>query len=61
MGHDNNRDFYMANMSESANANRMMYREWYPVIMYNHHQTGPGGRRHAGATVPQCIRSSWIR
>jgi hypothetical protein len=42
-GHDNNRDFYMANMSESANANRMMYREWYPVIMFNHHQSGPAG------------------
>jgi zinc carboxypeptidase len=43
IGHDNNRDFYMANMSESVNANRMMYREWYPAIMYNHHQTGPAG------------------
>ena len=43
IGHDNNRDFYMMNMSESANANRMMYREWYPVIMYNHHQSGPAG------------------
>ena len=43
IGHDNNRDFYMMNMSESANANRQMYREWYPAIMYNHHQTGPAG------------------
>jgi hypothetical protein len=43
IGHDNNRDFYMANMSESVNANRVMYREWYPAIMYNHHQTGPAG------------------
>src|SRR5436309_2048058 len=43
IGHDDNRDFYMMNMSESVNANRMMYREWYPVIMYNHHQTGPAG------------------
>ena len=31
------------NMSESVNANRMMYREWFPAIMYNHHQTGPAG------------------
>src|SRR5437763_14509097 len=30
-------------MSESTNANKVMYREWYPVIMYNHHQTGPAG------------------
>jgi hypothetical protein len=22
---------------------RVMYREWYPQIMYNHHQTGPAG------------------
>ena len=43
IGHDDNRDFYMMNMSESVNANRMMYREWFPVIMYNHHQTGPAG------------------
>src|SRR5258705_107296 len=43
IGHDDNRDFYMANMSESVNANRMMYREWFPAIMYNHHQTGPAG------------------
>jgi len=43
IGHDDNRDFYMMNMSESTNANKIMYREWYPVIMYNHHQTGPAG------------------
>ncbi|PYR00913.1 MAG: peptidase [Acidobacteria bacterium] len=43
IGHDDNRDFYMMNMSESVNANRMMYREWFPAIMYNHHQTGPAG------------------
>jgi hypothetical protein len=43
IGHDDNRDFYMANMSESVNANKVMYREWYPAIMYNHHQTGPAG------------------
>jgi hypothetical protein len=43
IGHDDNRDFYMMNMSESANANKVMYREWYPAIMYNHHQTGPAG------------------
>jgi Zinc carboxypeptidase len=43
IGHDDNRDFYMMNMSESVNANKLMYREWYPVIMYNHHQSGPAG------------------
>jgi hypothetical protein len=43
IGHDNNRDFYMMNQPESANANQIMYREWFPAIMYNHHQTGPAG------------------
>ncbi len=42
-GHDNNRDFYMASLSETENMNRVMYREWFPQIVYNHHQTGPAG------------------
>ena len=42
-GHDDNRDFYMVNLSESDAINRILYREFYPVIMYNHHQTGPAG------------------
>jgi hypothetical protein len=42
-GHDNNRDFYMAALPESMNMNRVMYTEWLPQIMYNHHQTGPAG------------------
>jgi hypothetical protein len=42
-GHDNNRDFYMMNQPESTNINRVLYREWFPQIVYNHHQTGPSG------------------
>jgi hypothetical protein len=42
-GHDDNRDFYMSALAESTNINKVMYREWYPQIMYNHHQTGPQG------------------
>ena len=42
-GHDNNRDFYMSALAESQNMNRSLYREWYPQIVYNHHQTGPAG------------------
>lgn len=42
-GHDNNRDFYMSNLPESQNMNKLMYWEWLPQIMYNHHQTGPAG------------------
>ena len=43
IGHDNNRDFYAVNQPETYNMNRAMYQEWYPQIMYNHHQTGPAG------------------
>ncbi|MBK8249567.1 MAG: peptidase [Gemmatimonadetes bacterium] len=42
-GHDNNRDFYMSNLPESQNMNKLMYWEWLPQIMYNHHQSGPAG------------------
>jgi len=43
IGHDNNRDFYRNAQAESKNLSRALYREWYPQIMYNHHQTGPAG------------------
>jgi hypothetical protein len=43
IGHDDNRDFYMSNMKESTNMNRQLFLEWFPQIMYNHHQTGPAG------------------
>src|SRR5262249_35839002 len=42
-GHDNNRDFYAQNLVETRNMNRVMYREWFPQIVYNHHQTRPAG------------------
>ncbi len=43
VGHDNNRDFYMVSQPESENMARILYRTWYPQVMYNHHQTGPAG------------------
>jgi hypothetical protein len=43
IGHDDNRDFYMSNMPETTNMNRQLFLEWFPQIMYNHHQTGPAG------------------
>ncbi len=42
-GHDNNRDFYMSNLPESINMNKVLFTEWFPQIVYNHHQTGPAG------------------
>ncbi|WP_332767020.1 M14 family metallopeptidase [Phenylobacterium sp.] len=43
IGHDNNRDYYMSAMKETTNVNRVFFREWFPQIIYNHHQTAPGG------------------
>jgi len=43
VGHDNNRDFYACTQSETININRILYSEWFPVILYNHHQTAPAG------------------
>jgi hypothetical protein len=43
IGHDDNRDFYMSAMPETTNMNRQFFLEWFPQIVYNHHQTGPAG------------------
>jgi hypothetical protein len=43
IGHDNNRDFYMGAQAETQNMLRIQYEEWFPHIVYNHHQTGPAG------------------
>ena len=43
IGHDNNRDFFASTQAESENMNRVLYRDWYPQILYNHHQSGPAG------------------
>jgi hypothetical protein len=43
VGHDNNRDSYVANQPETEAVNRQMYIEWIPQIMFNQHQTGPAG------------------
>lgn len=43
IGHDNNRDFYMSTQPETEAVNRVLYREWFPQIVYNHHQSGPAG------------------
>src|SRR3954469_12820992 len=42
-GHDNNRDSYMAALPETQAMDSILFRAWYPQIMYNHHQTGPPG------------------
>lgn len=40
-GHDNNRDWFMLTQRESQVVARVLYEEWMPQIIFNHHQTGP--------------------
>ena len=42
-GHDNNRDAYMASQPETQAMDSILFRAWYPQIVYNHHQTAPIG------------------
>ena len=40
IGHDDNRDFFTSNMKETTNMNKVMFIDWFPQIVYNHHQPG---------------------
>ena len=44
-GHDNNRDWFMYNLAESRHTARVLYREWFPEIVYDQHQMGSSGPR----------------
>ena len=41
IGHDNNRDWYMFTQVETQAVARVLYHEWFPQIVYNHHQSSP--------------------
>jgi hypothetical protein len=43
IGHEDNRDFLGSTQMESKNDDRVLYHEWFPQILYNHHQSGPAG------------------
>jgi len=45
VGHDNNRDWFMNNMPETKAATTVLYNQWYPQIVHNHHQTSPSWAR----------------
>lgn len=45
VGHDNNRDWFMNNMPETQAVSKVLYNEWFPQIVYNHHQTSPAWAR----------------
>jgi len=40
-GHDNNRDWFMLNLEETRHVSRLLFREWFPQIVYNQHQAPP--------------------
>ncbi len=41
VGHDNNRDSYNVTQEEVRNVSRLQNLEWFPNVVYNHHQTAP--------------------
>lgn len=44
-GHDDNRDWFMMNLKETKNLTRLLWKEWFPQIVYDIHQQGPNGSR----------------
>jgi hypothetical protein len=44
-GHDDNRDWFMLNLKETRAVTRLLWREWFPEIVYDIHQQGSNGSR----------------
>lgn len=40
-GHDNNRDWFMLNLTETRHVTRLLFQDWFPHIVYNQHQSPP--------------------
>ena len=45
VGHDNNRDWYMATQVETRVVTDALYRAWFPAVFYDVHQQGNDGMR----------------
>lgn len=45
VGHDNNRDWYMVTQKETRLTTDLLYRRWWPEIVYDVHQMGSSGMR----------------
>jgi len=44
-GHDDNRDWFMLNLRETKAITKLLWREWFPEIVYDVHQQGSNGSR----------------
>ncbi|HZT60494.1 MAG TPA: M14 metallopeptidase family protein [Pyrinomonadaceae bacterium] len=44
-GHDDNRDWFMLNLAETRAVTRLLWKEWFPEIVYDVHQQGQTGSR----------------
>lgn len=40
-GHDNNRDWFMMNLTETRAVSKLLFQDWFPQIVYNQHQSAP--------------------
>jgi hypothetical protein len=45
VGHDNNRDWFMLTQVETRLVTRMLYKDWFPEIIYDVHEQGTKGER----------------
>ena len=45
VGHDNNRDWFMLTQPETRHLTRVLYRLWFPEVVYDIHQMGGDGSR----------------
>lgn len=44
-GHDDNRDWFMINLKETKAVTHLLWKEWFPEIVYDVHQQGSNGSR----------------
>jgi len=45
VGHDNNRDWFMLTQKETQYITKILYHEWFPLLLYDVHQMGSYGPR----------------